>query len=114
MQEAGAGWLMTLLSSDPLMVALVQAASTAPMFLLALPSGALSDIVDRRRYLLVLQGWMAGVALTLALLTWSGGITPAGLLGLTCYENMSERALSSEPVNIETCHPLIEAILMTW
>jgi hypothetical protein len=61
MQEAGAGWLMTLLSSDPLMVALVQAASTAPMFLLALPSGALSGIVDRRRYLLVLQGWMVGV-----------------------------------------------------
>ena len=83
MQEVGAGWLMTSLSPDPFTVALVQAASTAPMFLLALPGGALSDIVDRRRYLLVLQGWMAGVALTLALLAWSGAITPAGLLWLT-------------------------------
>ncbi len=83
MHEVGAGWLMTALSPDPLIVALVQAAGTAPMFLLALPAGALSDIVDRRRYLLVLQGWMAGVALTLALLAWSGTITPAGLLVLT-------------------------------
>jgi MFS family permease len=83
MHEVGAGWLMTSLSPDPLTVALVQAAGTAPMFLLALPAGALSDIVDRRRYLLVLQGWMAAVALTLALLAWSGGMTPAGLLALT-------------------------------
>ncbi|MFO7641856.1 MAG: MFS transporter [Candidatus Competibacteraceae bacterium] len=83
MHEVGAGWLMTSLSSDPFTVALVQAANAAPMFLLALPAGALSDIVDRRRYLLVLQAWMAGVALTLALLAWSGGITPASLLWLT-------------------------------
>ena len=45
----GAGWLMTSLSPDPLMVALVQAATTFPMFVLALPAGALADIVDRRR-----------------------------------------------------------------
>jgi MFS family permease len=83
MQEVGAGWLMTVLSPDPLAVALVQAASTAPMFLLALPGGALADIVDRRRYLLLLQGWMAGVALLMALLAWSDAITPAGLLALT-------------------------------
>ncbi len=46
MHEVGAGWLMTSLASSPLMVALVQAATTAPVFLLALPSGALADIVD--------------------------------------------------------------------
>lgn len=83
MQEVGAGWLMTALSPDPFTVALVQAATTAPMFLLALPGGALADIVDRRRYLLLLQGWMAGVALALAVLAWSGAITPTGLLALT-------------------------------
>lgn len=83
MQEVGAGWLMLSLSPDPFTVALVQAASTAPMFLLVLPGGVLSDIVDRRRYLLLLQGWMAGVALALALLTRFDAITPTGLLWLT-------------------------------
>ncbi len=51
MHEVGAGWLMTSLSSDPLTVALVQAANAAPMFLLALPAGARSpaEPVCRRR-----------------------------------------------------------------
>ena len=55
MHDVGAGWLMTSLSPDPLMVALVQAATTFPMFLLALPAGALADIVDRRRLLIGAQ-----------------------------------------------------------
>src|SRR3569833_2625067 len=50
MHEVGAGWLMTSLAPTPLMVALVQAATTAPVFLLAVPAGALADIVDRRRH----------------------------------------------------------------
>src|SRR3569623_2094577 len=58
MHEVGAGWLMTSLAPTPLMVALVQAATTAPVFLLALPAGALADIVDRRRHLIVAQTWM--------------------------------------------------------
>ncbi|MDQ7969530.1 MAG: MFS transporter, partial [Oxalicibacterium faecigallinarum] len=52
MHDVGAGWMMTSLSPDPLMVALVQAATSLPMFLFALPSGVLADIVDRRKYLL--------------------------------------------------------------
>src|ERR1043165_194845 len=69
MHEVGAGWLMTSLSASPLAVALVQVAGALPMFLLALPAGALADIVDRRRYLLGVQLWMATVALALAGLT---------------------------------------------
>ena len=57
MHDVGAAWLMTSLSTDPLMVALVQAATTLPMFLFALPGGALADIVDRRRLLLAAQVW---------------------------------------------------------
>lgn len=45
MQDVGAGWLMASLAPSPLMVALVQAATTLPMFLLALPAGALADII---------------------------------------------------------------------
>ncbi len=49
MHDVGAAWLMTSLTPSPIMVALVEAATTLPMFLLALPSGALADIIDRRR-----------------------------------------------------------------
>lgn len=73
MHEVGAGWLMTSLAPTPLMVALVQAATTAPVFLLALPAGALADIIDRRRYLIVTQIWMMTTA------TLLGGLTLAGL-----------------------------------
>jgi MFS family permease len=52
MQDVGAGWLMTSLDPSPLMVALVQAATTLPIVILALPAGALADIVDRRRLLI--------------------------------------------------------------
>ncbi len=65
MHEVGAGWLMTSLTDSPLMEALVQAATTAPVFLMALPAGALADIVDRRRYLITSQVWMMIAAATL-------------------------------------------------
>src|SRR5674476_1499234 len=64
MHEVGAGWLMTSLAPSPLMVALVQAATSAPVFLLALPAGALADIVDRRRYLIASQIWIMTVSYT--------------------------------------------------
>lgn len=73
MHDVGAGWLMTSLSPDPLMVALVQAATTFPMFVLALPAGALADIVDRR--LLLVGAQMFGLVAALAL----GGLTLAGM-----------------------------------
>ncbi len=79
MHEVGAGWLMTSLAPSPLMVALVQAATSAPVFLLALPAGALADIVDRRRYLIASQLWMMITAAALGALTlW--GLTTAPIL----------------------------------
>jgi predicted MFS family arabinose efflux permease len=83
MHEVGAGWLMTSLAPSPLMVALVQAATTAPVFLLALPAGALADIVDRRRYLIASQVWMLITAATLGVLTLSGMTTAPILLIFT-------------------------------
>lgn len=58
-----------------MMVALVQTASSLPVMLLALPAGALADIVDRRRYLLATQIWLFVVALTLSLCTYYGYTT---------------------------------------
>ncbi|MGE5062338.1 MAG: MFS transporter, partial [Betaproteobacteria bacterium] len=51
MQNVGAAWLMTSLAPSPAMVALVQAATTLPVFLVGLPAGAVADVVDRRRLL---------------------------------------------------------------
>lgn len=83
MQDVGAGWLMTSLSTSPWMVALVQAATSLPIMLLALPSGALADIVDRRRLLLLAQGWMLLAAAVLGGLTLAGLTTVESLLGFT-------------------------------
>src|SRR6267154_6205747 len=58
MQDVGAGWLMTSLSSSPSLVALVEAADSIPVMLLAMPAGALADIVDRRRLLIVVQVYL--------------------------------------------------------
>jgi MFS family permease len=83
MNDVAAAWLMTSLTTSPVMVAMVQAASTLPVFLLGLPSGAMADIVDRRRHYAATQAWVAVVALVLALLSLVGGLTAPLLLALT-------------------------------
>lgn len=81
--QVGAAWLMTTLTRSPLEVALVSAAQTLPMCLLALPAGALADALDRRRLLMGAQVWMAACAGALGLLTCLGLVTPWVLLALT-------------------------------
>jgi len=83
MQNVGAAWLMTSLSPSPLMVALIQTASSLPILLLAFPAGALADIVDRRRLLLFSQGWMLIAAALLGALTIEHLTTPWSLLVLS-------------------------------
>lgn len=83
MHDIGASWLMTTLSPTPVMVALVQTATTLPIFLLAMPAGALADIVDRRSYLIVVQLWLALVAMLLGFITLTGIISAWTLITLT-------------------------------
>jgi len=83
MQSAGAAWMMTSLSTSPVLVALMQTASSLPFFLLALPGGALADIVDRRRVLLATQAWMAVSAGVLGVLALYDMVDAWSLLGLT-------------------------------
>jgi MFS family permease len=85
MHEVGAAWLMTSLSPSPFMVAMVQTANTLPFFLLALPSGALADILDRRRLLIFAQTWMLCVSLALGIATIGGFTTPLALLAFTFF-----------------------------
>jgi len=83
MHDASAAWLMTTLVPSPLMVSLMQTATSLPFFLLALPAGALADIVDRRRLLIVTQAWMLSAATALGVCTLWGRTGPWTLLGLT-------------------------------
>ena len=71
MNDVAAAWLMTTLTTSPVMVALVSDRfSTLPVFLLGIPSGAVSDIVDRRRYFASTQLWVfLVIALLLAALS---------------------------------------------
>ncbi len=83
MQNVGAGWLMTELSTSPLMVGLVQAAAAVPVFLVVLPAGALADMFDRRRILLFTQSWMILAAVVLGVLTLREAVGPWTLLIFT-------------------------------
>src|ERR671921_3026520 len=82
-QNTSAGWLMTSLAPSPLMVSLVQAAAMLPVFLFALPGGALADILDRRLTLIAAQLWIAVAGLLLAALAAMGLLGAWGLLALT-------------------------------
>ncbi len=83
LQNTGAGWLMTSLAPQPLIVAMVQAATIMPVFLLALPGGAMADIVDRRVFLIGTQIWTILAATLLAVLTILHLMTAFWLLVLT-------------------------------
>lgn len=80
MQAAAAAWLMTHLNPDPLVVALVQVAAALPMFIFALPAGALADIVDRRKLLIGTQAATVLLAALFGALVWLERVTPASLL----------------------------------
>lgn len=96
MNDVGVNWTMLTLSADPLSVALVQAASSLPMFLFALPSGVLADIIDRRKYLLFSQLWVFIAAAGLTLLSFTGHVTPTVLL-IAAFLMSAGAAMSSPP-----------------
>ena len=83
MEDVGETWLMTSLGGTPLMVALVQSSASLPVLMLALPAGALADILDRRRLLIATQAWMTGVAALLGVLSLGKHVGPWGLLACT-------------------------------
>lgn len=88
MNDVAAAWLMTSLTTRPVMVALIQTASTLPVFLLGIPSGAMSDIVDRRRYFAATQLWVLMIALLLAVLATAGALNATVLLALTALNGI--------------------------
>lgn len=83
MHDVASGWLMTSLAPSPLMVALVQAATSAPIFLFALAAGALADLTSRRKLLIVVTILLFCNTLVLASLVFAGKVTPWVLLLFT-------------------------------
>ena len=83
MASAASGWLMTSLNPDPLIVSLVQVATTLPIFLFAIPAGALADILDMRRFLIFGQSVYTIMSTIFAAIVWFGLASPVNLLLFT-------------------------------
>ena len=83
MQNVAGVWLVTTLSTSATLVALMQTATSLPVFLLSVPAGALADLVDRRKLLLVTQTFMALIALLLGIVTLAGLITAPMVVAFT-------------------------------
>lgn len=82
-QTVGAAWLMTSLATSSQLVALVQAATALPIMLLSVPAGALADVWDRRRLMLLALAIMLAAATALTVLAFRGAVSPWTLLGVT-------------------------------
>jgi MFS family permease len=88
MQDTAGTWLMTSLTSSPLLIALMQTAASLPVLLLGLLAGATADLFERRRLLIFWQSWMLGSVAVLAVLTFLGHISPWSLLAFTFLLNI--------------------------
>ncbi len=88
MQDTAGTWLMTALTSSPLLIALMQTAASLPVLILGLLAGATADIYDRRRLLIFWQCWMLGAVAVLAALTFAGLVSPVTLLLFTFLLNV--------------------------
>ena len=88
MQDTAGTWLMTVLTSSPLLIALMQTAASLPVVVLGLLAGATADIFDRRRLLIFWQAWMLAAVALLSLLTFFNIISPWVLLILTFLLNI--------------------------
>jgi predicted MFS family arabinose efflux permease len=98
MQTVGSGWLLTSLSPSPFVVSLLQVMTSLSIFLLALPAGALADIVDRRKLFLATQYFSLAVASILSILTFGGFTTSSILVVFTLLLGLGNAM--SLPVNI--------------
>ena len=76
MQAVGAAWMMVELAASPAIVALVQTATYLPVVFVGVLAGAAADLVERRRLLLITQGFMLAAAGALAVLAALDAVTP--------------------------------------
>jgi predicted MFS family arabinose efflux permease len=80
MFDTGSAWMMTSLNPSPRLVSAVQVATTLPLFLLTLPAGALTDVVDPRRLLIFTQTLAVAISVAFAAAVSAGLAGPTSLL----------------------------------
>lgn len=78
-------WVMTSITENALMVALVQVAVSLPFLFFSIPFGILSDLFGHRRLLMVAHAWMLLSAGALALVARRGQLTSWLLLSLLTW-----------------------------
>lgn len=83
MFDAATGWFMTNMSPDPIVVSLIQVATSLPLFLFTIPAGALADLVCPRALLLSVNVSVLLVSAAFAVAVSLGFATPTLLLGVT-------------------------------
>src|SRR5277367_3054143 len=69
MQNVGVGWLAAAMSASPLMIALIQTASSLPSLLFSYSAGVIADQSDKRKLLILLQVALFFIVLVLSVLT---------------------------------------------
>src|ERR1700744_2950749 len=88
MQDTAGTWLMPVLTTSPLLIALMQTAASLPVLCLGLLAGATADVFDRRKLLIFWQAWMLASVAILAVLTFLGHVSPWALLAFTFLLNI--------------------------
>ena len=83
MQAVAATWMVMSLDPSPGTVTALQAAASAPLFLVGLPAGVLADIVDRRILLIAANSWIGVAAAVLALVAATNGANVVVLIAAT-------------------------------
>lgn len=73
---------MLELTHSSLWVGLMAATTTLPLLILALPAGAMADMIDRRKILIASQSLMGLAAMGMAALSFFDRTTPGSLLAL--------------------------------
>lgn len=111
-QDVTSGWIMTSLTSSPLAVALLQTAVSLPVLLIALPAGAIADLVDRRKWMMGLLTLQAANLALLTVLAMKQMLTPELLLCLIAVAGCLAAAFT--PAWMRTVPDLLSGPQIPW
>ena len=78
--DTAASWVMNMLSPSAFLLSLMSTVASLPFFFFTLPAGALADMVDRRKLMLLMNFWLSCTAALLAICGFLGVLSPWILL----------------------------------
>jgi len=85
MMIIAAGWEMSSMTQNAALVAMVQTALSLTFFFFVIPGGIITDLVNHRRLLIIMQTSMLLAVAVIAWCSWTGRLTPWVLLGLLTF-----------------------------